>query len=397
MSITLGLLAGGGWYLWDWWRNRGTELNISCFVYRDVNRNGIYDMADRPYAGLPVALLRPKGDVVESFSNISGFTNFAMSARKWAAPINEPGSYRVEARPPKGWSVTSRNGEQEFSFARLDGSPAGLIAERTLIPVGVAPDLTIAGTVAVDRGPVTIRAVSPTGDLEYPRVEASGAFAFPAGAGEWQLTFSQGAAQLVRRVTVRDYAVVLSRVTVDAAEPPARPEALVVDFDSLTPSDTLYEIPRGYAGLDWYNWVATHQKMYKSEGMINGTTSSEYFAYNSSGHPATISRTQPFDLAGTYLGVAWPAAERFDVEVKAWRGNQVAYTDRLRASTAGPVYFDADYRGITRVEMRSLGYWQVVLDDLVYRTDASPEAAAGGASTEAPQPAAPPPGATLRR
>lgn len=397
LLVTAGLIAGGAWYVWDWWRNRGSELNISCFAYRDINRNGIYDTADRPYAGLEVALFRPRGDAVGAVSNISGFTNFPMSATKWAAPINEPGAYRIEARPPKGWVVTSRNGEQEFSFKRLDGSPAGLVAERTLIPVGIAPELTISGSVAVDGAPVTIRALSPSGDLEYPKVEASGAFTFPAEAGEWQLTFSQRAAQVVRRVTVRDYAVVLSRVVVGATAPPSRTESRVVDFDTLTPSDTLYEVPRGYAGLDWYNWVATHQKMYKSDGMINGTTSSEYFAYNSSGHPATISRAQPFDLAGTHIGVAWPNAERFDIEVRAWRGTDLAYTDRLRGRVAGPVYFDADYRGITRIEMRSLGYWQVVLDDLMYRIDPTAPAADGPAPAGASaRPSAPPATAASR-
>lgn len=383
LGVVAACLGAAGWYGWRWWSNRGAELNISCFAYRDVNRNGIYDMADRPYAGLRIALLRPRGDVVATDSNISGFTNFPMSARKRSAPINAPGAYRIEVRPPAGWVVTSHNQTQAFSFKPLAGSPAGLVAEQTLIPVGVAPELTISGHLAADRGPASIRALSPAGELSYPTVEPSGAFSFPASAGDWQLTFTQGGDIAERRVRVRDYAVVLSRPVPGA--PPARATPHVVDFDTLTPSDTLYEIPRGYGGLDWYNWVATHQKMYKSEGMINGTVSSEYFAYNSSGHPATISMAQPFDLAGVHVGVAWPQAERFDVEINAWRGAELAYTDRLRAKVAGPMYFDADYRGITRIEMRSLGYWQVVLDDLEYRTDApapavstpTPAAAAG--------------------
>ncbi len=51
-------------YIYHWYTSRDAssrELNISCFAYRDINRNGRYDTVDRPYAGLQVTLRRPDG------------------------------------------------------------------------------------------------------------------------------------------------------------------------------------------------------------------------------------------------------------------------------------------------------------------------------------------------
>jgi hypothetical protein len=90
-------------------------------------------------------------------------------------------------------------------------------------------------------------------------------------------------------------------------------------------------------------------------------------AYNSSGFPATISSEASFDFVGVFLGVAWPEAEEYQIVIKAWRGDQPAYEDQVKTSTRGPVYFDADYRDITRLEFSSKGSWQVVIDDLEFR------------------------------
>jgi hypothetical protein len=169
---------------------------------------------------------------------------------------------------------------------------------------------------------------------------------------------------------VKDYAVTISRFGPnDPQVPAAKRRSQTVDFDSLTPSDTLYEIPNGYAGLKWANWVATHQKLYVSDGTINCAVSSEYVAYTSSGFPSTISLDAGFDLAGVFLGVAWPEAEEHLAVIKAWRNNQLVYEDRVRPSTRGPVYFDADYRNINRLEISSEASWQVLVDDLEVRRD----------------------------
>jgi hypothetical protein len=39
------------WLRGDW---NAESLNISCWAYRDVNRNGVYDVGDRSWVGLRV-------------------------------------------------------------------------------------------------------------------------------------------------------------------------------------------------------------------------------------------------------------------------------------------------------------------------------------------------------
>ncbi len=388
-AVLVGLLAWFGYARFINGR-RGEELNFSCFAYRDVNRNGAYDAGDRPYAGLEVEVQRPAGDTVTASSNISGFANFGMSSRRRSSPITEGGRYTFTVRAPKNWAITSGNVVQAVSFRRLEGAPVGIVADQTLVPVGVAPELTISGTVRIDGATsppsaVAVRASSPSGTTTDIPVSASGTFSLPAEPGEWQLTFARGNGPAVTRtVNVRDCAVVLSRMELGTERPAIKPLRHRVDFDTLTTSDTLHEIPQGYAGLNWRNWVATHQKLYKSPGMINGTVSAEYFAYNSSGHPASIWSDRPFDLSGVYVGVAWPKAEAHDIEIKAWQGDRLVHADRLRGQTAGPVYFDADYRDVTRVEVSSAAYWQVVIDDLEFRTDGPNTTAGTGAPAGGP-------------
>jgi len=121
------------------------SMNISCFAYRDINRNGRYDISDRPYAGLEVSLEHPDGGKSITESNVSGFANFAMSLNNDAHEITACGPYCITARPAEGWQITSGTASQELIIKELEGSPAGLIAEQTLQPVGVAPELTISG------------------------------------------------------------------------------------------------------------------------------------------------------------------------------------------------------------------------------------------------------------
>ena len=67
------------------------------------------------------------------------------------------------------------------------------------------------------------------------------------------------------------------------------------------------------------------------------------------------------------MGVAWPEAEKYPVTVRAWRGDELAYNDTLELAATGAIYFDADYRSITELEIASDARWQVVIDDAAFR------------------------------
>lgn len=347
-----------------------SSLNISWFVYRDVNRNGIYDLADRPYAGLPVQLSRPDGSTRVHRSNINGFANFKMSRDPSAGVIHRAQPYRFTARLPDQWEVTSGAREETVSFVERDGAPAGLIAERVMEPLGVSPRPQIMGQVGGDAGRYALRAIRPDGSMRTIALGPQGQFRVSGMDGAWQLIREdlESGEQVRRRVAMGFYPQVLSGAFFSEARdaPPAR-QAVTVRFDDLITTNTVYEIPNGYRGLLWKNWLVTHNLFYQGAGYVNGTISSEFLAYNSSGHPARIAHDQPFDFEGSYIGVAWPQARRSGVHVKGYRGDQLVYHDRLQLDPRSPVYFHAGYRDITAVEIYSDLYWQVVLDDSRFR------------------------------
>jgi hypothetical protein len=299
-----------------------------------------------------------------------------MSRTGSSALIRRPGKYTIVVKPPQEWTVTSGNAVQTVVFRALDDSPSGLAAEHTIVPVGVAPALSISGEIgnasAVQASAsMRLRAFSAKGETVEIPVSPSGHFSFRATPGEWRIDgAAAGGDVITRTVVVKSCPVVLSRFAPGSiAAPETRGRAQTADFDHLTTSDTLYEIPNGYAGLNWTNWIATHQKLNVSSGYVNGAVSSEYVAYNSSGHPASVWSPRPFDFIGVHITAAWPGTEKTRVVIKAWRESQLVHEDRIKVHTAGPIFFAASYASITRVEFSTETYWQIALDDFVFRTD----------------------------
>ena len=348
---------------------------ISCYAYRDVNRDGIFDMGDRPYAALPIKMHRPDGTYRTLNSNIDGFANFVVEfGNKKEAQIHEPGTYKVEALPPPGWISTSEMDRQTLHMLRLPDAPGGMFVKDTCRPIGVAPNLKITGTFsiaendAIDEFEVFL--TDSDGKTFNVPHSNSGYFEFAGYPSRWMLEVrnAQGEGVYSRQVELKDAAVLLGQM--DLADPWLdKPESDVetVHFDNLTISDSLFEIPAGYHGLNWLNWISVHNRFYFGAGYVNATVSSEYIAYNSSGTPALIWSDEPFDFVGTYISVAWTRGEEKDVVVSAWRGDELVHQDRMRLSRAGPVYFAAGYQQITKLEFRSLIYERITIDDFSFR------------------------------
>ncbi len=356
------------WSLSDKGASSGS-LNISWFVYRDVNRNGIYDLADRPYAGLPVQLTRPDGSARTHHSNINGFANFKMSRDASAGVIHSAAPHTFTARIPSQWEVTSGAREETVSFAERVGAPAGLIAERVMEPLGVAPVPRIVGQVGGSAQRYALRAIDPQGRARRIELTRGGGFSLTGMEGVWQLVREnlETGEETRRDVTMGFYPQVLSAAYFSDRARAADGPVVTVRYDDLITTNTVYEIPNGYRGLQWKNWLVTHNLFYQGAGYVNATVSSEFLAYNSSGHPARIAHDRPFDFEGSYIGVAWPQARRGRVHVKAYRGDQLVHHDQLQLDPRAPVYFHAGYRGITAMEIFSELYWQVVVDDSRFR------------------------------
>jgi hypothetical protein len=146
---------------------------------------------------------------------------------------------------------------------------------------------------------------------------------------------------------------------------PDRPQARVlsiVDLESVSEKD-IKEMPNGVGGLSWWNFVVLEV----ATSYANGAHSGNHIAYNSSGHPARIYHDAPFDFVGGFFAVAWARSNGETLHLRAWRGDELVNSDTIMLSNLGSVWFDADYRGITRLDIHTEHYWQFVSDDLTFR------------------------------
>ncbi|RWG78276.1 SdrD B-like domain-containing protein [Mesorhizobium sp.] len=346
---------------------QGGQMNTSLMVFRDLNRNGVYDLGDRPMSRVAVELDKPNGSTIMRLTNVSGFANFRLSAIQRDLEVVDPGHYAFRVVPPPGFSVTTGNASQESDYVVSPGSPGDMIAQTTTRPVGLAADLTISGLVAAGS---RVSLTGPDGVTAAAKVGPDGRFSLPAAPGEWLVDVSAGGTTERRHVVVAGTAPVVLSTFSGKGGPAEEPLPMehVVGFDDLMTTPGVFEVPSGYGGLDWYNLVAMHQRFTAGPGYINTTMSGEFIAYNSSGHPAQVLSDKPFDFTGAYFGAGWDDAEGETLILKAWRGDEPVYEDQLALSANGLVYFAADYRRITRLEIRTQHYWQAAIDDFAYRT-----------------------------
>jgi hypothetical protein len=362
-----------------WNRFTGSQLNISTFAFRDINRNGIYDMSDHPMAGV-VFEVTGGGRTISRRTNNSGFGNFPMSVLDRNKAIVNRGEYTFLAMIPSGWLLTTDNASQRSVFEIMPGAPGDMISSIPPQPVGLAQQLTITGRVSksteaavarlsafqeTDR--FRIRAISAEGEQKEVAVDQTGSFSFAVTAGDWTVVAENDMGDVVdkRQVEISIAPVLLATLVPKGAQPQVTRRTLI-SFDDLVTLG-IKEIPFGYHGLNWHNWVATHHKFYDGEGYVNVTMSGEFVAYNSSGHPVKISRDRPFDFLGGYFGSAWLGqAEGETLRVKGWRDDALAYDEDIKLSALGPVYFYANFRNITRLEFATDHYWQFVCDDLEF-------------------------------
>lgn len=360
----------------DWQAKPPGKLNISLYTFRDNNRNGEYDVGDPPLAGVVVNMTQPAGTVVPGQSNINGYANFKMSLNNEQYPVREPGGvYEFEVLAPPGWVISSGNPRQSARFLPLQGSVAGLYAEKPPHWVGLMPELAISGRVigagsAPLPGDVTVSFSGPGGEAVEVKPAANGNFSAPVAPGDWQVVLASAVRdwRLERTVQVTHAPVEMVTVRVGDVLPQAQPRAVLEHFDWLSRS-VIDKLPNGHLGLNWDYLLAVHNQEYAGPGYVNGRTSGHAVAYNSSGHPVTISAPagQVFDFVGGFFSVAWNNAHGEVLELEAFRDGERVARHETTLSYLGPVWLDAELRGIDRLVLTTRHYWQFVADDLKFR------------------------------
>lgn len=208
-----------------------------------------------------------------------------------------------------------------------------------------------------------IDAVAPSGESVALVADDMGRFTIEAATGTWTLRAGLPGTtlEIERRVDVAHTPVRLATLVLGDESLPQAAHRQAVDFDAVTDA-LITKMPVGPGGLEWTNLVIAENRLYHGAGYINNTVSGNYIGYNSSGYPVTIEHDIAFDFVGAWFGVAWPQAEGEVLEVRAWRGTQRVGEEAFELSALGPVWFDADYRGITRLELATRHYWQFVMD-----------------------------------
>lgn len=152
---------------WRWWRWRSSQpkadyperadwsapykggIHLSGYVFRDRNRNGVFDVGDLPMASVVVTMTTLAGKTFTERSNVGGFANFQMSLSQRDASLRKPGEYLCSVRIPPGWILTTGNAEQRTTLEALPGAPADLVSRNPPRPFGLAPRLVIGGRVGV--------------------------------------------------------------------------------------------------------------------------------------------------------------------------------------------------------------------------------------------------------
>lgn len=366
----------------DWRRGAPSKLNISIYVFSDRNRSASYDIGDKPLNRIAVRLLRPDGTTRLERSNINGYANFSMQANGTDADINAANQgYSFTVLPPDDWTVTTQNATQDVNFKLVAGSIAGMGAANPPAVVGLAPPPTVRGQWPKYAGTtlLTLR----NGQADQPiKVSKDGGFAatLPADTGPtetWSLD-TDNETQKRHRPAQQEWQPGFAPVVLAEPREPHRLREgmrrdILVTFDD-TDRSFIEKLPSGYAGLDWDYLLAVDNQHYKGPGYINGLISGSRVAYNSSGHPVTIRTQKPdgrFDFVGGYFSVAWHNAEGETLIARAWRGDKLVAEDRFALSHLTPVYLQANYQDISRLEFETAHYWQFVVDNLHFRVLAS--------------------------
>jgi hypothetical protein len=239
-----------------------------------------------------------------------------------------------------------------------------MFADPPPLPVGLAPDLTISGS--VEKGTKSLKATSPSGETTDVAM-SNGHFSFEAVEGTWMLAFDGPNEAYTRKVNLKSEPVVLAETgRTRSTSVPNR----TVDFEGLVPAE-ITKVPSGYHGLGWQNFVAAYWKFYDSEGYRNALMSGTFVAYNGSGQPAVVSSHEPFDFLGGYFGLGSLTAEGETLNIHAWRGDELVHQEQLTLSALGPVYYQADFHGVTRLQFQTAHYWQAIFDDLEFRVPAA--------------------------
>lgn len=119
-------------------------------------------------------------------------------------------------------------------------------------------------------------------------------------------------------------------------------------FDDLSPGDGIINVPNGYGGLNWNNFLVFNPTLVDpGTGYQNGMVSAPNDVFDGYATPASITDSQPFNLDSAYLTAAY--YDGLNLEVQGYNGSDLLYNNTYTVNTEGPLLVDFNYVGVTEV------------------------------------------------
>ena len=137
--------------------------------------------------------------------------------------------------------------------------------------------------------------------------------------------------------------------------------AIVINFDSLDGSGGM-QIPNGYSGLNWNNFITLKGSDYAGTGYNAGVISPPNIAFNAYGNPASFSSTAQFSLVSAYFATAWTNGTQ--ITILGLNGGTQLYSTTFSLSKTSPVLYSFNWSGINQVNFSTNNTEQFTLDDL---------------------------------
>jgi hypothetical protein len=139
----------------------------------------------------------------------------------------------------------------------------------------------------------------------------------------------------------------------------------ILTFDELSPGPDHAIIQNGYGGLNWNNFSVINGSLRPpTEGYHTGIVSPSNLAFNTSGDPASIGSSTPFDLKSAYLSAALNLESEMQVEVQGFLGTTLIYDTTHAVNGAAPTLIDFNYVGVDQVKFISSPPVQFAMDNL---------------------------------
>src|SRR5699024_5215782 len=164
----------------------------------------------------------------------------------------------------------SNNKIQVGTYMKAPKTRPGIIIDKVPEPVGIAPILTVSGSVKIREtsGSVTkatpnnviIQATSPVGKERFITLDGKGNFSFLGDPGIWKITFESSISNecYERIIEIGSTPIKMSSIILgDEKIQEKKPVQHLVDFENITDS-FIQKVPNGVSGLNWDNLVVVH-------------------------------------------------------------------------------------------------------------------------------------------